>query len=255
MYQTSIQIYLISAFVVIAIICFYFLKMEYKKHLAQLLTLIEMKYSIRLIETLYSERHDYQNSLQVMKFMAAMGATRQLEDYLTKVVNHMTKSSGFTKINDPILAASIITHQVKAKEYNIMIKVNCAASLLNIADISIRLGEVFDTFLDLLMDSMISVKNSGHEIIIDIDEGIGEYSFDFRIGGETGFINKLTANNVIESGKTEHVDKLNYVQKIIKDLKGDFYFVAGNERILRLKMTIAKKELKALFISDKASSF
>lgn len=230
----------------------YFFKKSCNKYLNQQLVLNEIKHSLRLIETLYSERHEYQNNLQVLKMMASMGSSQELDNYVNKIINRILKSGNFTKINDPVLAASMMSFQVKAKEYDIAIKVNCNSSLDGISDISVDLGRVFNLFQELMMESMIKTKGSGNEVIINIEEEATEYSFDFKVGGECAVTSeKLSLHPDLMSS----IEKTDEIKKIIKKINGCFYFVINDGHFLRLKFTINKTQSKRSFLSKKVSSF
>jgi hypothetical protein len=197
-----------------------------------------MAHSNQLIETIYSERREYQNNLQVMKIMASMGVTQELEAYMAKVITNILKSGDITNIQDPILLASIITHQVKAKEYNISIIVNCHKSLGNLDNISLKLGEVFNICLDLLIGNIITVKGNTNALIIGIEEDKAVYTFDFKNGEITILSQKKPSNKTNQT--MNYAAELASIENIIKELNGNFYPIIDDGRIVRLKITINK---------------
>jgi CheY-like chemotaxis protein len=215
------------------------LKASYEKNLQIMQTLTEMKQSHRLIETIDSERREYQNNLQVMIIMAALGVTQKLEDYMHQIVaNLMKKENGITQINDPILLASIISHQIKAKEYSIPFTVNCRQPLYLGDNISLKIGEIFNLLLDLLQENILAIKRDAPVIIIDIEESQTEYCFDFK-----------TTVATIPDPKEPEQDtdpvpcimlKLGIAENIIKELNGLFYPIIGEGQIFRLTVMIKK---------------
>jgi len=234
---------------------------SYHRYLNHLLAKSEIEHSLRLIEALHSERHEYLNCLQVMKSMTALGKTEKMEKYLSNVITQMKNSSAFIQIEDPVLAASIATYQVKAKEYNIFVRVNCTTSLKGISRISVGLGEIFDLFLESMIESMTSLRGLGNEISINIQEKAGEYIFTFKAGNyiDSPTISVFPAlrrepSNPVETNK--YAKRLNDARKKIKELKGKFYYVMKGGHILRLELTVKKKgKTVDSFRSKKRSHF
>mgnify|MGYP001340473098 CR=1 FL=1 len=253
------MVLIVAAF--IAILAVIISRNSYHRYLNQLLAESEIEHSLRLIETLHSERHEYLNCLQVMKSMTALGKTEKMEKYLTNIITQMKNSSGFIQIEDPVLAASIATHQAKAKEYNIFVRVNCATSLKGISQISVGLGEIFDLFFEIMIESMTNLRGLGNEIIINIQEKAGECIFTFRAGNyvDAPTISVFSAfrgdlSNQVDTNR--YAKKLNDAKKKIKELKGKFYYVMKGGHILRLELTVNKKRKDSkLFPIKKAISF
>ncbi len=216
---------------------FYLLLKYYQKQFDKQKKLTLMEQSNRLIETINSERREYQNNIQVMKIMVAMGVTRELDAYISKIISDMFKTSNIAQISDPILAATIISHQVKAKEYNIGITVNCKQAFNNFEQ-SLKLGELFNLFLDLLIENIITTKNLVHGIIINIEEEQTSCSFEFKTD-DTIIISKNSLFNPF-STNISHSEKLTAAKKLVKELNGSFYSVIDNGRIYRLKVIIKK---------------
>ncbi len=239
-FQLIILLFFGVTFVIAGFGCYYIFKAIYDRYLHQQLMMCEIKHSVRLIETLYSERHEYQNSLQVMKNMAAIGATKELELYMANMIKKIMNTSGYTRIKDPVLTAAIMAYQAKAKEYNILVNVNCTTGLNNFVERAVKIGAVFNRCMDLLLENMTTVKGSGDEIQIDIQEEQGCYIFDFKTAGEVVFTNIKNLIDAKTTDKAEMLNKIAALETEIKELKGSFYPVIYNERILRLKLVIEK---------------
>ena len=251
---------IVAAF--IAILTVIISRNSYHRYLNQLLAESEIEHSLRLIEALHSARHEYLNCLQVMKSMTALGKTEKMEKYLSNVITQMKNSSAFIQIEDPVLAASIATYQVKAKEYNIFVRVNCTTSLKGISQISVGLGEIFDLFFEIMIESMTSLKGLDNEININIQEKAGEYIFTFKAGNyvDSPTISVFSAfrselSNPVDTNN-RYAKKLNEARKRIKELKGKFYYVMKGGHILRLELTVKKKRKdNKLFPIKKVISF
>lgn len=172
------------------LIFFYIFKTNQQKQqkLEQILT--EMEHSNRFLETVYSERRDYQNTLQVINVMATLGDTKELQNFSAQTSAKYLKTSGITKINDPIVAAAIIFNQSRAKEYGISITIHCNQPLEINPETSPKLGKIFNVFLYLLIESVLTAKGLSQTIIIDITEDPTDYSFDFKINEVPAFNKK-----------------------------------------------------------------
>ena len=96
----------------------------------------------------------------------------------------MTKylqTGNISQIRDPILAAAIIFNQAGAKEYGISITVSCDRPLEINVEMSPKLGKIFNIFLYLLIESILSAKGLSQAILITITEDSTIYSFDFKM--------------------------------------------------------------------------
>lgn len=220
---------------------------SYHKYLNQLLIENEIEHSLRLIEVLHSERHEYQNYLQVIKSMTALGKTEKMEKYLSSIITQMRNSSVFMQIENPVLAASIVTHQTRAKEYGIKVRVNCMTPLKDLSNISVSLGEIINLFFEVMIDSMSSLKGSGNEILINILERTDEYIFDFKTDNScdvpaisvfSAFCDELS----FQFNEDKYTKRITELKKKIKDIKGDFYYAIKDNHIMRLKLTVNRQK-------------
>jgi sensor histidine kinase regulating citrate/malate metabolism len=231
------------------------------KYLNQLLMENEIEHSLRLIEVLHSERHEYQNYLQVIKSLTALGKTERMERYLSSIIAQMRNSSGFMQVENPVLAASIVTHQTKAKEYGINVRVNCMTPLKDLSDISVSLGEIIDSFFEVMIGNMSSLKGSGNEILLNILERTDEYIFDFK----TDYSSDVPAISVFSAfcdkfsfqfNEDKYAKRIAELKKKIKKIKGGFYYVIKDHHIIRLKLTVNRQKKEGrVFPGKKVISF
>jgi hypothetical protein len=232
-------------FLLAGIVFIYISKSKHKEELEETQIKTQLDQSYRLIETLFSERREYRNQLQVMNLMATAGHNKEINDYICHVVENMATAS-ISKIKNPILASTIIARQVQAKEKGVAIILQCNTTLDNLSFNPVKLGEIFEILLDILMENELVVKSPALMIFLFMTETEAMYFFEFKNSEAVISSFKNTAENVLNPHLqlAAESSKLGDIKNLIQAIGGDPTYAIEDNHLVRIQFSIKKSKSK-----------
>lgn len=229
------------------LVFFYIFKRKQRKYLEQNQVQTYLEQSHRLIDVLFSERRDYRNKLQVMNMMAAGNKTEQLNEYIFKSIDELA-AAGMNNIQNPILAAAIVSRQVAAKEQDVAIMVQCDNPFQDPPVNPVKLGELFELLLDILIESELVSRCSPRVVFINIMASNQEYIFDFH-NSEAATANLAKAPEgknaeYLSIDKAKQKNQLELVEKLLNEINGEYSVSFQGDALVGLKITFRKNGKK-----------
>lgn len=212
----------IILFTLTGLIFFYIFKNKYKKQLESTQLQIQLDQSYRLIETLFSEHREYRNQLQVINLIATAGQNIEINNYILQVVENMATAS-ISKIKNPIIASTIISRQVQAKENGVTIILQCNATLDNLSYNPVKLGEIFEILLNIFIENELAAKSPTLMIFLFMNETEAVYYFEFKNSEAAITSFKSASKNTLNPHlkPVKEISKLVYIKDLIREIGGD----------------------------------
>lgn len=123
-------------------------------------TSVQLERSYQLIQSLEAQRHDFRNHLQVIRTLAGMDKTNEIQHYIEECGTTLDSLAGMTRVGNVVLQALLLTYQAKVREMGIKFEVDCQADLTGLRCSPVKLSRIFSNILQNAAEAVSMQKDA-----------------------------------------------------------------------------------------------
>lgn len=207
---------------------------------------LQLKTSNRLLETLASEQREFRNRLQVMNMLASLGKNGELTNYIINIASRMSATKE-VEIENPILVSALLSQRILGKERGIETVIHSNTSLNDFTIDLIKLGEILNIVLELIIENEILSKSITKAVFLEIKEESETYCFEFNNSEEAALNFRSGKNRNYKMAYTlkyheEGLEKFKVAEDLIKELGGESSYIIKGGHVVQLGLKIKKKK-------------
>lgn len=231
-----------------AVFLFFLNRHLFRKKREQEQLQLQLALSNRLLETLSCEQREFRNRLQVMSMLATMEKTKDLNEYIFNVAKEMSLAK-MINIENPVLASTILSQKIRAKEKGIELVIQNDSPLDDLPVGLVNVGMIINIVFDQLIENEIASYSVSKTVFLDIRENGNSYFLIFNNSEEAISIFRSSvgpSKKIIKKNQTLE-DGLKFIwmaEELVEELGGECSYIQVGNYIVQFRFQFKGKNKK-----------